>query len=218
MMQEPQIVSVEGNIGAGKSTLVAALGSLEGVFVVEEPVAAWAKVMDGNGTPMLDLFYKDTEKHAFAFQVMAFMSRLDALRRLRDSPEVRACERPILVTERCLQTDRHVFTEMLRDSNMMCEEHHAVYRMMYDNFARECPVHALIHLDLAPEACMDRIRERGRSGEEGVGANYLASLDAYTGRFVEAMECEGGKHVIAMAGKSKADVVAEATAILSSIS
>ena len=59
------IVSVEGNIGSGKSTNVDDLKQyfkdkgIEDIIFVQEPVHEWESVVDINGTPILANFYKD---------------------------------------------------------------------------------------------------------------------------------------------------------------
>ena len=69
-----KIVSLEGNIGGGKSTLLQKMrekySNSENVVFVDEPVSEWDSITDENGTPMLQLFYQDQQKHAFAFQMI----------------------------------------------------------------------------------------------------------------------------------------------------
>jgi len=46
---KPQIISIEGNIGAGKTT------TLPGVLVLKEPVDEWMEVKDSAGKNILEL-------------------------------------------------------------------------------------------------------------------------------------------------------------------
>ena len=69
------IISIEGNIGSGKTTLLASLKKELGTYIgrgrtvvyVKEPVDEWSAIRDADGNSMLDLLYKDTKTHAFAF-------------------------------------------------------------------------------------------------------------------------------------------------------
>jgi deoxyadenosine/deoxycytidine kinase len=79
-----KIVSIEGNIGSGKSTLLENLKKhykdKSYVIFLKEPVDDWEKIKDNQGNTMLQKFYGDQEKYSFAFQMMAYISRLKILR------------------------------------------------------------------------------------------------------------------------------------------
>jgi deoxyadenosine/deoxycytidine kinase len=80
------IVSVDGNIGSGKSTNVNDLQQYfknkgtEDIVFVQEPVGEWESVVDINGTPVLTNFYKNQKQYAFRLQMLAYISRLALLR------------------------------------------------------------------------------------------------------------------------------------------
>ena len=86
------IITVEGLIGAGKTTLCQTLRERLGgtkvagrpIVFVAEPVDVWSTFVDADGTPMLTLFYADPTKWAFSFQMMAYISRLAALKQARE--------------------------------------------------------------------------------------------------------------------------------------
>jgi deoxyadenosine/deoxycytidine kinase len=73
----PKIVSIEGNIGAGKSTLIQALreryiqGKYRIIVILEEPVEIWNTVEE-DGETLLEKFYKDPVKHGFTLQTMIY--------------------------------------------------------------------------------------------------------------------------------------------------
>jgi deoxyadenosine/deoxycytidine kinase len=78
--QEYKVFSIEGNIGAGKSTLIELLKDKlvndENIIFVSEPLDMWQNIQDNNGVNMLTKFYENQDKYAFPFQVMAFATRL----------------------------------------------------------------------------------------------------------------------------------------------
>ncbi len=67
----PTIISVEGNIGSGKSTFIKYLKwffrNNKKVVIVDEPVKEWEKIKDKSGHSFLEKFYADTTKYAFSF-------------------------------------------------------------------------------------------------------------------------------------------------------
>ena len=55
------LISIEGNIGSGKSTIIEYLKTLQNdkIIFVDEPVNEWLNIKDINGMNALDCFYKD---------------------------------------------------------------------------------------------------------------------------------------------------------------
>ena len=106
----PQIVSLEGNIATGKSTILNYIKSLQidNIYFVDEPVNEWLSVKDENGMNALDCFYKDQKKNSFCFQVLAYITRL---KKLIDA--ITNYPNSIIITERCIETDKFVFAKML---------------------------------------------------------------------------------------------------------
>ena len=171
----PRIVSLEGNIGAGKSTLLlelATLGLPEGWVILEEPVDLWDTFRDEDGKTMLEKFYADPHKYAFAFQIMAYTTRLNALQRLIEEQNPAG-----ILCERSLMADHQVFAKMLRDDG--CLE-----KVMYDIYVAQAAtphkqLDAVIYLDVDVETCFSRIAKRGRQGEDAASREYLTKCQTY---------------------------------------
>ena len=130
------IISVEGNIGSGKSTFLDMLkmkyANNQDIVFLDEPLDAWSKITDENGTTMLEKFYNDKEKHSFAFQMMAYISRLQ---RLQESFETAKKENyDLLICERSLHTDKNVFCKMLYDEGKIDEFGYQIYNKWFDHF------------------------------------------------------------------------------------
>lgn len=172
------IISIEGNIGSGKSTLLA---NLEQVFAdntnivfLKEPVDDWESITDEAGTPMLKLFYADTKTHAFAFQMMAYISRLSIMMSaVKKNPDA------IIITERCLYTDNKVFAKMLFDSGNISVENYKIYVKWFDTFASEFPIKKVIYVNTSPNVCHERIQKRSRDGENKISLEYLTTCHEY---------------------------------------
>ena len=103
------IISIEGNIGSGKSTLVDYLKNNytdKNIVYLQEPVDEWNNIKDENNITILEKFYANQTKYSFAFQMMAYISRLDLLRNsIKNNPN------SIIITERSLFTDKYVFAK-----------------------------------------------------------------------------------------------------------
>ena len=164
--QHPLLVSIDGNIGSGKSTtwdlLKEAYKGRDDVHFVEEPVVSWNNVKDGAGVPILTNFYKDPKSFAFRFQMMAYISRLALLRQTVRENSGR-CR--VIITERSVDTDRNIFAKMLYDSGDIAHDEYTIYNMWFDEFVRDLPVAGLVYIRADPETCMQRINKRSREGE-----------------------------------------------------
>jgi deoxyadenosine/deoxycytidine kinase len=171
-----RIISIDGNIGAGKSTVLDALEArlkADGrtdVYVLREPVDRWIDVAaDSGGENLLQLFYRDPAKYAFVFQVHifhTFIAELDRVR--RDFPQVRT-----IVCERSIASSRHVFAHMLRDAGHLSAVEFAVYDAMFDCVDDAAYPQHIVYIDVPVDTCLARIRRRDREGEDGITEAYL---------------------------------------------
>ena len=185
------IISLEGNIGAGKSTL---LEKLEVHFAdnptiqfLREPVDVWEGVRDTDGETILQKFYKNPQKHAFSFQVMAYASRLSALTRLlKENPEC-----TVVICERSLDADKYIFAKMLHDDGAMDDVEYQIYQMFSAAQTSAMKLDGIVYLDTEPDACFTRVANRGRDGEEGISLDYLYRCREYHEMWFSADKREG---------------------------
>jgi deoxyadenosine/deoxycytidine kinase len=180
------LVSFDGNIGSGKSTMMKKAHEFyrnsENVIFAEEPVEKWKLIKDKNGTEMLKLFYQDQEKHAFKFQIMAFVSRLAGLREIvKANPD----KNIVIITERSLYTDKEIFAKMLYDQGKMSDVEHQIYLTLFDEFASEFEVNKVVYIRTDPVKCHERIHLRAREGEELIPLAYLEECHKYHEEFLD---------------------------------
>ena len=184
-----QIISVEGSIGSGKSTLLKILKNIlkedENIIFLQEPVDEWESIKDKNGITILQKFYENQEKYSFAFQMMAYISRLSLLKKtIEENPN------KIIITERCLNTDRYVFAKMLYDSGKMEDIEYEIYLKWFDHFANMQKIQKVIYLKTKPEICFERISKRNRDGESNIPLDYLENCHKYHEDMIENINDE----------------------------
>jgi len=178
-ISKPLLATIEGNIGAGKSSIIAKMKEkyadrLDVVFV-QEPVDIWENICDENGTKMLNLFYQNPKEHAFAFQQMAYITRISLLRKtIEENPQ---CS--IIICERSLHADRNIFAKMLFDDGIISKVCFQIYNLIYDEFTGGFPIDRCVYIDADPEVCSERIAKRARSGESEIELVYLAKCKKY---------------------------------------
>jgi len=173
-----QIISIEGNIGSGKSTILKHLKeyfkTTENIIFLQEPVDIWETIKDENGITILTKFYENQEKYSFSFQMMAYISRLSLLKNtIKEHPTA------IIITERCLNTDRYVFAKMLYDNKKIEEIEYQIYLKWFDEFSDIIQNSKMIYMKTNPEICYERIAKRNRTGESNISIDYLNSCHHY---------------------------------------
>lgn len=145
-------VCIEGNIGAGKSTVLARLAQ-DGYPVHMEPVHEWKD--------WLELFYADKKRWAFGMQMRVLASLLEY-------PQ--EC-----IVERSTSSTRHVFAQVLYNQGDLSEKEFQVYKQYFE--ATAWTPDAIVYVDASPETCFERIRARARPGEDSIDLAYLKKLD-----------------------------------------
>ena len=74
------VISIEGNIGAGKSTLISYLNLL----TIKEPVDEWLNI---GGQNLLQKYYEDPKRWGLTFQLNAIHSRINLWNRsIKEKP------------------------------------------------------------------------------------------------------------------------------------
>ena len=183
MTSIPIILSIDGNIGSGKSTLYKDLQEYykdnTDICFVPEPVDDWTTIVDGNNTPILTNLYKDTKRYAFRFQMMAYISRLHLLRQ-----KVKENKYKLIISERSVQTDRHVFAKMLFDDGMIEPDEYQIYNKWFDEFLDDMCLGGIIYVKAEPEVCGERVKIRGREGET-IPLEYLQKCHKYHDMWLE---------------------------------
>ncbi len=184
-----KIISVEGNIGSGKSTILKTLKKHftdnKNIIFLQEPVDQWENIKDDDNNTMLMKFYGNPKEYSFAFQMMAYISRLSLLKNaIENNPDA------IIITERCLNTDRHVFAKMLYDDNMMETVEYKIYLTWFDHFFNQDKIQKLIYLKTQPDICLKRVNKRMREGESKLSLEYLEKCHKYHQEMINNSHCD----------------------------
>lgn len=171
-----RIISIEGNIGTGKSTFIKILQQRfpddKDIIFLQEPVTEWNSIKDEQGTTILERYYADQAKFAFPFQMMAYISRIALLRdALRKNPRV-------IITERSVMTDKWVFASMLKDDKKIDEIGFAIYNRWFEEFLKDLPSFTHVYLRCDPTVSAKRVEKRNRKGED-IPLEYLERCHIY---------------------------------------
>jgi len=165
------MILLEGNIGAGKTTVGKTLAASGEFGFIEEPTAAWR---EGYAANMLELFYNDPHRWAFTFQTCAFVTRARTWKEM-----LALTDHSRVVLERSIYCDRYIFAENCRRSGLMSSAEHQLYCGLWDFLVADYYVQPdlILYLRTSAEACLERIKARDRAEESGIMLEYLLQLE-----------------------------------------
>jgi deoxyadenosine/deoxycytidine kinase len=154
------MISLEGNVGVGKSTVLREL-ERRGLHVHFEAVDHWT---------LLEPFYRDPARFGFAFQLQVLTSYA-------------ATPAHTQIVERSSDAALEVFVPLAeQNGNLQQHEAHELRRMA--NMLPLPQIQRFVFLVADPELCLRRIAWRHREGEERITLAYLQQLDQAYARFM----------------------------------
>jgi len=167
-----KFVAVAGNIGVGKSTLVAMLSEKLGWQPFYEPVA---------DNPYLADFYQDMRAWAFHSQIFFLTHRLRAHRQLIEHPTS-------AIQDRSVYEDAEIFAHNLYQQGLISGRDYGAYRELYHVLCEFLPPPDLVvYLRASVATLLNRISHRGRDYERKITPEYLEQLnelyEAWIARF-----------------------------------
>ncbi len=172
MVDNQKIIFIEGNIGSGKTTLLNRIPEfLDNCQVILEPIDNWTKLTDSDGKNILEHFYTDMEKNAYAFQSLAFLTRTQSLQKIDKTKKY-------IFVERSIHSDRNIFAKNCYMSGVMSEIHYNLYNEWFkwmENMLNLKNTHH-VYLRCNPEISYERVQKRSRGEENTVELSYLKDI------------------------------------------
>lgn len=155
-------ITIAGNIGVGKSTLVQMLSARLGWEPVLESVAE---------NPYLADFYNEMRHWSFHSQVFFLSRRLKQHHTLLQRPSS-------ILQDRSVYEDAEIFARNLYVQGHMTERDWGCYWELYQTLATLLqPPHLVIYLQASLPTLRRRISQRGRDYEQDIADDYLAQLN-----------------------------------------
>jgi deoxyadenosine/deoxycytidine kinase len=155
-------VTVAGNIGAGKSTLVELLARESGWQPYYELVA---------DHPYLDDYYRDMPRWGFHAQIYFLSQRYEQQQEISDNP-LSVCQ------DRSMYEDYEIFVKGLLEQGIFSPRDFQTYRRLYSALSLSVDrPDLLIYLRASVSTLQTRIGGRSRPYERAIPDEYLAALN-----------------------------------------
>ncbi len=168
----PFTIAVEGNIGAGKSTLVSYFKSVELFDVFLEPIDQWQNVQGKHN--LLQLMYDNPISYGFTFQMYEHLTRVKIhTSRLSKNNKFKIMERSIF-------TARHCFIENLKQKKVITDVQFGVldawFRFLTSSLTMDMRVDLIVYLRTTPRVAWDRVKLRARDEEKDLSLEYIETI------------------------------------------
>ena len=157
-------VIVAGNIGCGKTTLTQNLSERLGWRPMFESV---------KDNPYLDDFYSDMARWSFPLQIYFLTQRFKA-HQLIESSNFSA------IQDRSIYEDANIFARALHERGKMSTRDYDNYCQLYSLMVQHLGSPTLmVFLKKSVSQLIERIKQRGRSYEKMITADYITRLNYY---------------------------------------
>jgi deoxyadenosine/deoxycytidine kinase len=173
------IVSLEGNIGVGKSSFMNILRMKLGdrVEFVDEPVEEWIEMKNNDGKNLLEVFYNDKKRWSYTFQNIAYITRMKKIIDI-----MMTSKKSVIIMDRSLEGDINTFSKMLREegdiNDLEWQAYHKWNTFFTDYIGKNVKMYH-IYLRCNPEVAYSRINKRKREEETSIPFDYIKKLHMY---------------------------------------
>ena len=151
------VITIDGNIGAGKTSIMSYVNSKYSLPIDTEPIDIWQ--------PFLNDLYASKPNASFNMQVRVWLDRC-----LIQPPKEST------IIERSPLFQRGVFIEANKASDSISDIQYTLLQEMYDRIDRIWKPECYIYLRSDPTACSRRIALRARESEDAIPDEYLQKL------------------------------------------
>jgi len=152
------IITIDGNIVAGKTSILNYLHSNYNIYVDLEPIDKWK--------PFLDNVYNN-KKNYFNFQIRVWLDR--SWIQEKDG-------NPNIIMERSPFFINNTFNKYINENNLITNQEHNIITELYKKSNIIWKSNYFIYIRSCPEKCLERILKRNRDNEKEISIEYLNKI------------------------------------------
>jgi deoxyguanosine kinase len=158
-MIKRDFIVIEGNIGAGKTSLTNMIGDEFNAQIILERFA---------DNPFLPKFYDDKDRYSFPLE-LSFLA--DRYNQLKDEITSRDLFSSFTIA------DYYFMKSLIFSKSTLSKDEYALYRQLFDIIYQSVPKPDLyVYLHVSVEKLLWNIQMRGREYEKNISSDYLLSI------------------------------------------
>lgn len=171
IMNRTPFITVEGPIGAGKTSLAVAISNHFNFSILNE-------IVEEN--PFLGKFYEDIEEWSFQTEMFFLCNRFKQMEDIN---------KKYLDLGKPVVSDYHIFKNRIFATRTLKDEHFEKYMQIYDILTEGMPSpNMVVYIKASIDTLIERIKLRGRKIEVNIDTNYLIQLAADYDMFMYQFE------------------------------
>lgn len=170
MQQNYQYIVIEGNIGAGKTTLTKAFcDQFDAIGLYEQFV----------DNPFLPLFYENPKKYALQLELSFLLERIQQMNEEMGST----------LFHSAIIADYYLKKSLIFAAETLSSNDYELYSRIFKGLTGNLPEPNLyIYLHQNPEQLLKNIAKRGRTYESNISAEYLSNIQKSYFRFFKQIQ------------------------------
>jgi len=169
-------IAIEGNIGAGKTSLASLLATDFNAKLILERF---------KDNPFLPKFYNDQARYAFPLEMSFLADRYQQL--LEDIAQFD-------LFKDCVIADYDAYKSLIFAKVTLADEEYNLYKKLFHLMHKELPKpDVYVYLYQNTERLLENIKKRGRSYEQGIEAQYLQKINDGYLEFIKSQHSDNIK-------------------------
>jgi deoxyadenosine/deoxycytidine kinase len=164
-------IAIEGNIGAGKTSLATRLAQQWNARLVLEEFA---------DNPFLPKFYQQPERYAFPLELSFLSERFSQLKKEVTNDDLFA---PLVVSDYIISK-----CQIFAKNNLQNDEYQLFLKMYEIVDASVSKPDLVVYLYKSVDKLLENIRRRGRDYEQNISSEYLENIHAQYMEFIRQHE------------------------------
>lgn len=165
------LLFIEGNTGAGKTTLAQLLRKKLGALIIKEPLEKWRNV--GGCGNLFDIYLHDRKRWGFIFQSYAITTFMQTCMQADPTKKLHVADRSAYSTFFC-------FCRMMLEEGSMTPLEFQVFKENFEWIIQQSKKpNGIIYLRTSPENCFLRVTKRNRSEEDTLNMNFFILLHKF---------------------------------------
>lgn len=174
----PIIISVEGNVGSGKSKLIKNLKSkyefYDNIKFLDSSNKTLFDIKDENKKHLFDYFLEDKSKYSYILQNFLFIIKTKTLINMIKDNYYTNYQKPIyIICERSVNSDKNIYTKYLYDEKSISDIEYKIFNYWYDYVFPIVKVTNVIYLKTLPETAYSR------KSDKNIPKYYIQLLHSY---------------------------------------